>query len=159
MIFKEKSSNTIITAGLSRYLNAVRLFKDGLARIFYENFREAFLLAMKTVRYLQFCLLLSDDSFYGKFSCSISQKFSPYGRVRSTLLPRYQGLAVASGGLSRFIKRGCVFECLVGAKQKFRYWSKWTHGTREISGLGSMGRSKREINRQVIDMPAQKIDD
>jgi hypothetical protein len=30
MIFNEISSNTIITAGLSRYLNADRLFKDGL---------------------------------------------------------------------------------------------------------------------------------
>jgi len=30
MIFEEKSSNTIITAGLSRYLNAIRLLEDGL---------------------------------------------------------------------------------------------------------------------------------
>jgi len=26
-------------------------------------------------------------------------------------------------------------------------------------GLGSMGKFEREINRQVIDVPAQKIDD
>jgi hypothetical protein len=126
MIFKEKSSNTIITAGLSRYLNAVRLFKDGFARIFYENFREAFLLAMKTVCYLQFCLLLSDDGLYRKFSCSISQKFYPpredfaVGAGPKHPFASLSRAAVGNGGLSRFIKRGCALEFLVGAKQKSR---------------------------------------
>ena len=39
-----------------------------------------------------------------------------------------------------------------------RYRDKWKPDIREIFGLGSEEEFKRGINRQVIDMSAQKID-
>jgi hypothetical protein len=42
------------------------------------------------------------------FFSSISQKFSPYGRIRDAHLPRYQELAV--------VYYGCTLECLANER-------------------------------------------
>jgi len=70
--------------------------------ISYEN------ILLFTILHLSNNVFFSSIFMQDSDSSSISQKFSPYGRIRNTHFQRYQGLAVAY--------YGCALECLVNER-------------------------------------------